>query len=122
MSHEALAKRLFDAIEAADVAALEDIFAPGATIRVNVNGRTIDARALARALPAMKRRMPDRRYADRRYLDCAEGFVHLHRITGTRRDGATVAMAVCAIVAVAEGRIAAIEEYCDGRQLEAVFG
>jgi len=122
MSHEALARRLFDAIEAADVAALEDIFVPGATIRVNVSARTIDALALAKALPAMKRRMPDRRYADRLYLDCAVGFVHRHRITGTRRDGATVAVAICAVVTVADGRIAAIEEYCDGRQLEAVFG
>jgi ketosteroid isomerase-like protein len=120
-SADELARRFFDAVEAADVDALLGLYANGAEMWTNVTGRVTDARALARFLPAMKRRMPDRRYVDRRVIATATGFVHTHRITGTRADGARVALLACAIVTVEGGKIARVEEYLDSRQLAAVF-
>ncbi len=121
ISVEALAARLFDAIEAADVDTLLGLYAEGAYVWTNVTARRTDARALARFLPAMKRKMPDRSYVDRRVVPTSSGFVHTHRITGTRADGAVVSLLACAIVTVEEGRVVRIEEYLDSRQLAAIF-
>lgn len=116
-----LAKRLFDAIEAGDGNAVKALYAPGATLWTNVNQRQMRAADVASFLPALAKRMPDRRYADRVVTPFAGGFIHRHRLTGTRGDGARVAVECCVIVSVEDGLATRIEEYLDGRQLEAVM-
>lgn len=117
-----IARQLFDALESADVAALKELYAPDAVLWTNTAQRELDAREIAAFLPAMARKMPDRRYVDRCITPFAGGFVHRHRLTGTRKDGARVAAACCAIVSVEDGKVTRIEEYLDGRQQEALAG
>lgn len=118
---EALAARFFDALQAADVEALKALYAPDATMWMNTTGRTRPAREVLPFLPGMARRMPDRAYVDRRLTLTPDGFVQRYRLTGTRKDGARVAVDCCVICQVAEGRIARLEEYCDSRQLNALM-
>jgi len=119
---EAMAARLFDAIEAADVETLGALYAPGAELWTNVTQRSATAAEVAAFLPAMARKMPDRRYVNRRITPFDGGFVQRHRLTGTRRDGARVAAECCALVFVEDGAVTRIEEYLDSRQLEALLG
>lgn len=114
-----LAERLFAALERNDVDALRGIYAPDAVLWSNATARSTAAADLLAALPALARRVPDRRYADRRVLPFAGGFVQRHRMTGTRRDGARVAVECCVVAFVAQGRVTRLEEYLDARQLEA---
>ncbi|MGV3478414.1 MAG: nuclear transport factor 2 family protein [Sphingobium sp.] len=117
-----LAARLFDALETGDTATHKSLYAPDATLWSNTTQRSIDAREVAAFLPLFVKRMPDRTYADRRITLFDGGFIHRHRLTGTRRDGARVAVECCAMVFVTDGAVTRIEEYLDARQLEAVMG
>jgi len=78
--------------------------------------REISLHELASYLPAMLRRMTGRTYTNRRVIPFEGSFVHRHRLTGTRRDGARVAAECCAIVSVADGTVKRIDEYLDARQ------
>ena len=116
-----LARRLFDALEQGDIAAATSLYAPGAAIWTNVLQRDSRAADVAAFLPVFVKRMPDRRYANRRVTPFDGGFVHRHRLTGTRADGARVAAECCVIVLVEDGLVTRIEEYVDSRQLDAVM-
>ena len=117
-----LAKRFFDALEATDIDALKALYAKDAVLWTNVAQREVAAHDVIPFLPIMARKMPDRRYADRSVTAFPGGFVHRHRLTGTRRDGARVSARCCAIVFVNEGQVVRVEEYVDSRQLDAVMG
>lgn len=116
-----LARRLFDALETGDVAAAKALYAPGAALWTNVTQRDANAADVAAFLPVFVKRMPDRRYADRRVIPFEGGFVHRHRLTGTRADGARVAAECCVLVTVVEGQVTRMEELLDSRQLDAVM-
>jgi len=116
-----LARRLFDALETGDVAAAKALYAPGAALWTNVTQRDANAADVAAFLPVFVKRMPDRRYADRRVIPFEGGFVHRHRLTGTRADGARVAAECCVLVTVVEGQVTRMEEFLDSRQLDAVM-
>lgn len=116
-----LARRLFDAIETGDAATVKALYAPGATLWTNVTQRDAAAAEVAAFLPVLAKRMPDRRYANRRVSVFDGGFVQRHRLTGTRGDGARVAVECCVVVTVADGLVTRIEEYLDSRQLQAVL-
>ncbi|MGA9795142.1 MAG: nuclear transport factor 2 family protein [Rhizomicrobium sp.] len=118
---EMLAANFFDALERADVAKAQSCYAPAATIWNNITGRTMDAAQVAAFLPAMAKRMPDRRYDQRQFAELPNGFVHRHRIMGTNRHAGRVAMHACVVVSVENGQITHIAEYSDAQQLAAVF-
>lgn len=118
----AIAQKLFDALETGDVATLKSLYAPQAVIWVNTAQREIAARDVAAFMPLMVRKMPDRCYSNRRITAFEGGFIHRHRLTGTRKDGARVAAECCAIVHIADGKVTRIDEYVDGRQLDALNG
>lgn len=119
---EALAARFLDALEAAEVTALEGLYAPDAVMWMNTTGRTRRARDILPFLPGMLRRMPDRRYADRRITPTAEGFIARYRLTGSRKDGARVCMDACIAAEVRDGVIVRVEEYADSAQMAALLG
>lgn len=119
---EDLAKRFIDAIEAADIPALKDLYAKDAVLWSSATGMTTRASDIVAFLPAMAKRVPDRRYENRRVRAFEGGFVHQHRLTGTARDGGRAALEACAVVHVTDGKVTRVEEYCDGRQLAALFG
>jgi len=117
-----IARRLFDALEAGDVAALKDLYSADAVLWTNTAQRELKAREIAAFVPLLVKKMPDRRYANRCVTPFEGGFVHRHRLTGTRKDGARVAAECCAIVRVENGKVARIDEYVDARQQDAFSG
>lgn len=119
-SIEAIAKALFDALECGDTAVLNDLYADDAVLWTNTAQRTLKARDVAGFVRGMVKRMPDRRYVDRRVTPFEGGFVHRHRLTGTRKDGGLVAAECCAIVSIADGKVTRVDEYLDSRQQDAL--
>lgn len=115
-----IAKRLFDALESGDMSELKALYAKDATLWTNTAQRDLAAREVAAFVPLFIKKMPDRRYINRRVTPFEGGFIHRHRLTGTRKDGARVAAECCAVVSVADGKVTRVEEYLDSRQQDAL--
>ena len=109
-----VAERLFAAIERADTAAIEALWADD--VLVWHSGDAEDSRR-ARALKIIYwfiNRTSDRRYEilDRQLFD--GGFVQQHILHANGRNGATIAMRVCIVIKVnTAGLINRIDEYFD---------
>ena len=116
-----LAQCLFDALERGDVSMAKTFYAPRATLWSNVTQSDALAAEVAAFLPTLLRRVPDLRYADRRVIPFENGFIHRHRLAGTRTDGTPVAVECCVVAFVHHGLITRLEEYADSRQIDAVM-
>lgn len=114
----AIAKRLFDAIETADIESLRALYAPNAQIWMNTTNRAMSASDVTSFLPYLAKRVANRKYADRQVNVFDGGFVQRHRMTGVRRDGAMVSVLVCVVCTVVDGKVTRLEEYCDAAQLK----
>lgn len=109
-----LATRFFDAIEAGDIAAMRESFAPDAEIWHNTDELVGDRDQTAQVLTGMVARISDRKYADRRLNVFAGGFVQQHTLTGTRKHDSGAVRLPCAIVCrVENGLITRLDEYFD---------
>jgi ketosteroid isomerase-like protein len=109
-----LAARYFDSLEAGDVDALFDCYAPDAVIWHNTSGRQITPAEHVEQLRGFMTRISDRRYDDRRVEVFPGGFVQQHVLRGTRlADGTRVAMPTCDLCHVAEGKITRLDAYLD---------
>lgn len=114
----AIAERFCSAIEAADIAALKELYAPDAEVWINTTNRCTLASDVMAFLPYLARNVANRRYLDRQVRSFSDGFVQRHRMTGIRKDGARVSVLACIVCTVANGRITRVEEYCDSVQLK----
>jgi ketosteroid isomerase-like protein len=125
MAHDdidALADRFFDAIEAGDVATIDEIYAPDVTVWHNFT-QTDQARSDNLAvLGWIIKRTKERRYTDRRRTCDGEGFVQQHVLRATASSGAELCMPAMMRVTVRDGHIARIEEYLDPAQATALQG
>lgn len=119
---EEIARRLFDGIEAGDTDTLLGLYADNAILWTNVSQRTVDARQLAKMLPVIIRKIPERRYVNRRITLMEEGFIHRHTIRATHPGGGTASVECCAIVKLSEGKVTRIDEYFDSHQIRSVMG
>jgi|SRR5665213_662909 len=111
-----LADRFFAAIEAADTAALEELYARDAVIwhnYDNVEQPRDDNIAMLSKFPTMFRTF---RYADIRRSYFAGGFVQQHVCTGLKIDGEAFEVPNCMVVLVSDGRIVRIDDYFDSAQ------
>lgn len=119
--HLALADRFFRAIEAGDIAAVEAIYAPDATIWHNHDGKEETRERNLRTLAFLSQTLRDRRYAVHRRAETADGFVQEHTLSGTLPDGTRFSLPAAIFVTVKDGRIAALREYFDGTAANAPF-
>jgi ketosteroid isomerase-like protein len=109
-----VADRLFAAIEAGEIAAIEDMWADD--VIVWHSGDEFDNERV-RALKVIRWFVGStitRRYRvlDRRVFDC--GFVQQHVLHAVGRSGASIDLRVCIVVVVGiDGRITRIDEYFD---------
>lgn len=110
---EALARRLFDAIERGSIDDVRDIYAPDAVIWHNTDGlETSPAENLA-VLGAFVGRISERRYQERQLKVFPGGFVQQHVLTGLRRDGRRLRLPACLVCSVENGKITRLDEYFD---------
>lgn len=116
-SIDALSHRFVAALEQADAAALEALFAPDFTIWYNFSDQTLDRAA---ALSFMCRYFSEVRVRFSHIIRHATacGWVQQHRVDADGPDGFILrAMPACLVVTLAQdGRIARIEEYFDSAQ------
>jgi ketosteroid isomerase-like protein len=113
----ALAKRFFDAVEAGDIDALYDCYAPNAEIWHNTDGAVQSREENAATLKGFVARISNRVYAERRLHVFPGGFVQQHELRGVRADGAAVRLPACLVCAVEDGRITRLDEYFDSAQV-----
>ena len=116
-----LATRLFSAIEDGDLEAVEDLYAPDVTVWHNVTGKIQNRQENLRSLRAVTRRVYELSYdvVDRKFFP--GGFVQRHVARGILGWGAAVAIPICFVAEVADGRFTAIYQYLDAAAVDAVF-
>ena len=118
----ALAARLFDAIEAGDIEAVADCYAPDVVIWHNTDGVGQTREENLKTLAGVIRLLPERRYQERRLEVFDGGFVHQHVLAGVRADGAHVSLPAALICQVRDGKITRLDEYLDSGQVAAFVG
>ena len=117
-----LAQRFFDAVEAGDLEAVGQAYAPDAVIWHNTDGVETTREANLETLQGFVRLVPERRYVNRRVQVSHAGFTQQHLLEGVRRDGAKVSLACCIVCEVQDGRITRLDEYFDSAALAAFVG
>jgi ketosteroid isomerase-like protein len=115
----ALARRFFDAVERGDIDTVFATYSPGARIWHNTDGVEQTRDDNAATLNGFVRRISNRVYDDRRLSVFEGGFVHQHKLRGTRPDGVAVSLDACIVCAVEDGRITRLDEYFDSAQVAA---
>ncbi|HVN50954.1 MAG TPA: nuclear transport factor 2 family protein [Acidimicrobiales bacterium] len=108
-----LADRLFTAIEAGDLAAVDACYTEDVVVWGNYDGRERDKAASMRLLGWLCDRLTGRRYEVRRRIVIPGGFLQEHVLCGLAPDGTAVAMPACIVAEVADGRITRMNEYLD---------
>jgi ketosteroid isomerase-like protein len=110
---DAVAERLFSAIEAGDIDTVRALYAPDVAVWHNHDGRVQSLDDNLRVLGWMTRHLPGARYTDVRRSFTDSGFVQQHVLVATNRAGRQVAVPACIVADVAGGRITRLDEYLD---------
>ena len=110
---EAIADRLFRAIENSDIATVEQLWDDDVVVW-KVADRDRDRQRALRVIDWFVNTTTERRYEilDRRFFD--GGFVQQHILHAGGRNGGSISMRVCIVIKVgANGLISRIDEYFD---------
>ena len=119
---DALADRIFAAIEAADVESIASIWADDVVVWHNTDGIEQERSANLRVLDWMVGSTTLRSYRNIRRTIVAGGFVQQHVLHVELPDGRTADVPAALFVEVDNGRITRIDEYLDGIGIAAAFG
>ena len=111
--NRALCHKLFDAIEAGDIAAVGECYAPDMTMWVNVSGQVQTREENLETLVAGAGLARRRTYDDRRISTFDDGFVVQYTCTVIAHDGSKLALSSCLVAEVRDGRISKMFEYMD---------
>ena len=111
--HLEVAERLFKAIEAGDVDAVKEIYAPDAEIWHNTDGVVQSPDDNVRTLAWITTNLRDIAYTEIRRSATDDGFVQQHVLVLTNRAGQRVEVPACIVVRIADGRITRLDEYID---------
>ncbi|HEU4841934.1 MAG TPA: nuclear transport factor 2 family protein [Ilumatobacteraceae bacterium] len=118
--HE-LADRFFAAIEAGDIAAVRDIYAPDAEIWHNTDGLVQSPDDNARTLGWIAANLRDVTYTKVKRSATDDGFVQQHVLVATNRAGARIEVPACIVTTVRDGRITRLDEYLDSASVAAIM-
>jgi uncharacterized protein len=117
---DALADKVFAAIEAGDVDAVRAVYADDVSVWHNFDMVDQTREQNLRTLGWMHGRARGLRYTDVRRLVLDHGFVQQHVLKATALDGTEMAIPAMLNVHCADGRITRIEEYLDPAQAAAM--
>jgi ketosteroid isomerase-like protein len=118
---DAVASRLFAAIERGDLDAVRDLYAPGVEIWHNVTNRAQTRDENLKLLKYFTAKVSNRRYEIHARDFFPGGFVQRHTLHGTLASGAAVTAPVCIVIYVANGKIERLFEYLDQAAVAGVF-
>jgi ketosteroid isomerase-like protein len=108
-----VAARLFQAIEAGDIAAVAQIYGPDAVIWHSHTDTTETADENVKILGLVTKRLRDLRYEDVRRQRTERGFVQQHVLRARGPEGQRVELRACIVCDVVDGRIMRLDEYLD---------
>lgn len=115
-----IAERLFAAIEAGDLEAASEIYAPDAEVWHSYDGVVQSREDSLRVLGWVTRNLQVR-YTDVRRSATATGFVQQHMVRATAGDGRVVEVPACIVATCRGGRITRLDEYLDSAHVAAVL-
>ena len=116
-----VADRFFAAIEAGDIAAVRDIYAPDAEIWHNTDGLVQSPDDNARTLGWIAANLRDVTYTKVKRSATDDGFVQQHVLVATNRAGARIEVPACIVTTVRDGRITRLDEYLDSASVAAIM-
>jgi ketosteroid isomerase-like protein len=113
-SIRALAKHLFDSVEASDMDGFISCFAPEAQIWNNTDQKQVTPEEMSGILGRLDSLATDKRYEQRRLDVFPGGFVQRHMLCGTRKvDSQRIEMPACLVAEVVNGKIIRTYDYVD---------
>jgi ketosteroid isomerase-like protein len=118
---DTIASRFFAAIERGDLAAVRELYSPGAEIWHNVTNRSQTRDENLALLRYFTGRVSERRYEVLAREFFRGGFVQRHILHGKLESGDLVRAPVCLVVYVSGGRIDRLYEYLDPANVRAAF-
>ena len=119
---DAVAHRLFDAIERGDKAAVAELWADDVAVWHSGDTRDNDRTRALKVIDWFIEATGERRYEvlDRQFFD--GGFVQQHVLHAAARDGTLIALRVCIVIKVGtDGLIHRIDEYFDPKDIAPLF-
>jgi ketosteroid isomerase-like protein len=119
--HLDVAERLFKAIEAADIDAVKEIYAPDAEIWHNTDGLTQNPADNVRTLTWITTNLGGMAYTQIRRSATEDGFVQQHVLVATNRAGQRVEVPACIVTRIVDGRITRLDEYLDSAVVERIM-
>lgn len=118
-----VAGRLFKAIERGDVAAIREIYAPGAKIWHNNDGATQTVEQNLAVLGWVVANISEIAYTEIRRQATPTGFVQQHVMRGrVKTSGKELRLPACIICEVEHGKITRLDEYFDSAQVAVLTG
>jgi len=111
--HRRLCHTLLDAIEQADLATVEQCYAPDMTMWANISGKPSTRDENLAALAAGHGLHRRRTYDDRIVNTFDDGFVAQYTTTVVTHGGARVALSACLVAEVRDGKITKLFDYLD---------
>jgi ketosteroid isomerase-like protein len=116
-----LADRFFAAIEAGDIAAVRELYAPDAEIWHNTDGLVQTPDDNARTLTWITANLGGLSYTNIKRSATDDGFVQQHVTVVTNRAGRRVEVPACIVTTVRDGRIVRLDEYLDSASVAAIM-
>ena len=117
---EELVVRFFAALEAGDIAALREIYAPDAVIWHNDDLIEQPVEENLKVLAGLHRVVSGLRYDIVRRVPAPDGVLQQHVLRGTLPDGAEVELHAAMYLQVRDGHVTRIEEYLDSGKRTAI--
>ena len=114
--HRRLCHTLFDALEAGDVDAVAECYAPEMTMWTNFTMRESTREENLQAIEAGKAIARRRTYDDRQIHTFGDGFMAQYTCTVVTHKGKKVPLASCLVAEVHDGKIVRLMEYTDSRK------
>jgi ketosteroid isomerase-like protein len=118
---EQVASAFFAAIERADIDAIEALYSPEVEVWINVTGKSQGRAESVKLLRAFTSRVKGLAYEIELREPIAGGFLQRHILRGELASGQKLAVPVCLVVHVEDGRISRLYEYLDSAAIAPVF-
>ncbi|MEZ4325068.1 MAG: nuclear transport factor 2 family protein [Polyangiales bacterium] len=112
-THSDVARALFAAIAAGDVATVDALYHDDAVVFMNTTGATLEKRKMLGVIRFLSTQVSQLRYEDVRLQPTPTGFVQQHVLACRAPGGEEVRAHACLVAVVEEGRIRRLDEYLD---------
>lgn len=117
-----VAERFFAAIDAGDVSAIYDTYAPDAVIWHNFDDVEQTRDENVRMLGWSVKHLGNMRYTDVRRTATDTGFAQQHVLRAINPKGVEIEVPAALFVSVRDGRITRLDEYLDSRHVALITG